>query len=60
MQLKTLLSLTDTAHLLYGSDFPYVPVQALLAKKKHLEENPEYAYVISEAFFANGEKILHR
>ena len=32
-----LLKITDEGHLLYGSDFPYVPAKALLGKKAALD-----------------------
>lgn len=32
-----LLKITDERHLLYGSDFPYVPAKTLLGKKAALD-----------------------
>ena len=32
-----LLKITDERHLLYGSDFPYVPAKVLLGKKAALD-----------------------
>lgn len=36
-QMDMLLAITDREHILYGSDYPYVPAQILLKKKQALD-----------------------
>lgn len=54
-QLETLLQMTDTSHLLYGSDFPYTPqagcfgLAAMLAETKLLTEKQRQAVFYDNA-----------
>ena len=56
--LDMLLMVTDVDHVVYGSDFPYVAGKAIIAKKKHFENNDKYKPMIDSIYRKNAEKLL--
>ena len=58
-QMDMLLKITDENHLLYGSDYPYVPAQVLLSKKRALDEELEKRDWLSKIYCDNAEILLN-
>lgn len=60
--LNTLLNFTDASHILYGSDFPYVPKDLILKNlenlKKILSENPTFAPHKEAILHENAKRIF--
>ncbi len=54
--LDMLLSVAGEEKIVYGSDFPHSPARVILAKKKHLDENPKYQKLLRKIYGEN-EKI---
>ena len=57
-EMDILLKVTDEAHLVYGSDFPYVPAQILLEKKKSLDDELDKRDLTMKIYCDNAEKLL--
>ncbi len=57
-QMDILLKITDAEHLLYGSDYPYVPAAVLLRKKAALDEELSRRSWLRKIYISNAEKIL--
>lgn len=56
--LDILLMVTDIDHVVYGTDYPYVAGKAIIAKKKHFENNDKYKPLIDSIYHKNAEKLL--
>ena len=57
-EMDMLLKITDENHLVYGSDYPYVPAQILLDKKKALDEALNDRDLSRKIYCENAEKLL--
>ena len=57
-EMDILLKITDENHLVYGSDYPYVPAQILLDKKKALDEALNDRDLSRKIYSENAEKLL--
>ncbi len=57
-EMDILLKITDEDHLVYGSDFPYVPAQILLGKKKTLDDELDKRNLIKKIYSDNADKLL--
>ena len=57
-QMEMLLKITDVEHLLYGSDYPYVPAQIWLKKKAALDVELEKRGWTKKIYVDNAKKIL--
>ena len=57
-QMEMLLKITDTDHLVYGSDYPYIPAQILLDKKKSLDDELEKRDLTKKIYCDNAEILL--
>ena len=53
-----LLKITDESHLLYGSDFPYVPAQALLGKKNGLDDELAKRHWLAKIYCQNSQELI--
>ena len=53
-----LLKITDESHLLYGSDFPYVPAKALLAKKNGLDDELAKRHWLAKIYCQNSQELI--
>ena len=53
-----LLKITDESHLLYGSDFPYVPAKALLAKKNGLDDELAKRHWLTKIYCQNSQELI--
>lgn len=53
-----LLAITDEKHLLYGSDYPYVPAPVLLKKKAALDMALTSRGQIGQVYVRNPERLL--
>lgn len=58
-QMEMLLKITDVEHLLYGSDYPYVPAQIWLKKKAALDVELDKRGWTNQIYIDNA-KILNR
>lgn len=58
--IKSLLTITDPSHILYGSDYPYVAAPALVGAKKALEGRLAKHGLKPEAIFTDNAKILFK
>ena len=60
--LEALLSITTPEHLLYGSDYPYLPAQVLVSGKRLLEDNvaknQNLLPYMSDIFSGNAERLF--
>ena len=56
--LDMLRMVADDSHIVYGSDFPHSPAKVILAKKKHLEENPRYERLLRKVYGENEKNCL--
>ena len=56
--LDMLLSVAGEDKIVYGSDFPHSPAKVVLAKKKHLEENPRYERLLRKVYGENEKNCL--
>ena len=57
-EMDMLLKITDEDHLVYGSDFPYVPAKILLGKKKILDEELDKRDLTKKIYCDNAQKVL--
>lgn len=57
-QMDMLLKITDAGHLIYGSDFPYVPAQVLLTKKAALDVELSRRGWTDKIYVDNSAKLL--
>ncbi|MBR5914809.1 MAG: amidohydrolase [Selenomonadaceae bacterium] len=57
-QMDMLLKITDGDHLLYGSDFPYIPAQVLLDNKKSLDDELDKRDLTKKVYCDNAEILL--
>ena len=57
-QMEMLLKITDVDHLLYGSDYPYVPAQVWLKKKAELDVELKKRRWTEKIYIDNAKKIL--
>ena len=55
--LDMLLKITDIDHIVYGSDYPYVPAPILLKKKKILDEHLKLQKW-TDKIYSNNAKVL--
>ena len=53
-----LLKITDEGHLLYGSDFPYVPAKALLGKKDALDNELAKRQWLTKIYCQNSQELI--
>lgn len=58
--IKSLLTITDPSHILYGSDYPYVAAPALVGAKKALEGRLAKHGLKPEAIFTDNAKLLFK
>lgn len=56
--LDMLLKITNSDHILYGTDYPYTPTFILKTKKNHFENNEKYKSILSKIYYENGKKLL--
>ncbi len=56
--LDMLLSVAGEDKIVYGSDFPHSPARVVLAKKKHLDENPRYERLLRKVYGKNERNCL--
>ena len=56
--LDMLLSVAGEEKIVYGSDFPHSPAKVVLAKKKHLDENPRYERILRKVYGENEKNCL--
>ncbi len=56
--LDMLLMVASEDKIVYGSDFPHSPAKVVLAKKKHLDENPKYTRLIRKIYAENERNCL--
>ena len=54
-----LLRITDVSHLLYGSDFPYVPAKVLLGKKTGLDEELAHREWLDKIYCQNSQELIN-
>ena len=59
-ELDILLKITDVDHIVYGSDYPYVPAKILLQKKKFLDEELQKRQWIDQIYSENAKFLLTR
>ncbi len=57
-QMDILLKITDAEHLIYGSDYPYVPAAVLLKKKSLLDAELAKRRWTKKIYSDNAKKIL--
>lgn len=57
-QMDLLLKITDAPHLIYGSDFPYVPAAVLLKKKSALDAELSRRNWQEKIYVDNAAKLL--
>lgn len=57
-ELDILLKISDASHLLYGSDYPYVPAAILLRKKQALDAELSRRGWASQIYTANATTLL--
>lgn len=57
-QMDILLKITDENHLIYGSDYPYVPAKILLRKKELLDSELSKRNWTEKIYSNNAKKIL--
>ncbi len=57
-QMDILLKITDAEHLIYGSDYPYVPAAILLKKKSLLDAELAKRNLLEKIYVSNSTKIL--
>ncbi|MBQ7498559.1 MAG: amidohydrolase family protein [Selenomonas sp.] len=57
--LPMLLQITDQAHILYGSDYPYVPARALLGKKTALDQELARRGWLEQVYCQNSQRLIH-
>ena len=53
-----LLKITDESHLLYGSDFPYVPAKVLLGKKNGLDDELASRHWLAKVYCQNSQELI--
>ena len=53
-----LLAITDEKHIIYGSDYPYVPAPILLKKKAALDAALSERGQLAQVYVGNTEKLL--
>ena len=58
-QMDMLLKISDADHLLYGSDYPYVPAQVWLKKKAALDVELDKRALTKQIYVDNAKKILN-
>lgn len=56
--LDMLLMVAGEDKIVYGSDFPHSPAKVVLAKKKHLDENPKYQKLLLKIYGENEINCL--
>ena len=57
-QMDMLLKISDVDHLIYGSDYPYVPAQVWLKKKAALDVELDKRAWTNQIYVDNAKKIL--
>lgn len=57
-EMDMLLSVTDARHLVYGSDYPYVPASILLGKKAALDIELGKRQQLEQIYVANPRQLL--
>ena len=53
-----LLNITDVQHLLYGSDYPYVPAKVLLGKKRSLDQELSHRGWLERIYCQNSQELI--
>ena len=53
-----LLKITETSHLLYGSDYPYVPAKVLLGKKQGLDRELARRGWLEKIYCQNSQELV--
>ena len=56
--LDILLKITDIDHIVYGSDYPYVPAPILLKKKQPLDAELSRRQLANKVYIENSTKLL--
>lgn len=57
-EMDMLLKITDEAHIVYGSDYPYVPAPILLKKKAALDAALSERGEMTRVYVGNAEKLI--
>ena len=57
-EMDMLLAITDEKHILYGSDYPYVPAPVLLKKKAALDMALTSRGQMEQVYVRNAEILL--
>ena len=57
-EMDMLLSITDERHILYGSDYPYVPASILKKKKAMLDEALAKRGQMEQVYVKNANTLL--
>ena len=57
-QMEMLLKISDVDHLIYGSDYPYVPAQVWLKKKSALDVELDKRAWTNQIYVDNAKKLL--
>ena len=57
-EMDMLLAVTDETHILYGSDYPYVPAPVLLKKKAALDMALTSRGQMGQVYVRNAERLL--
>ena len=60
VQLKMLRMVAADDRIVFGSDFPHSPARVILAKKQHLDANPEYDGIRERIYSDNAIRLLDR
>ena len=55
--LDMLLKITDKEHILYGSDYPYVPAKVLLGKKGALDKELARREWLGQVYCQNPQRL---
>ena len=53
-----LLKITEVSHLLYGSDYPYVPAKVLLGKKQGLDRELTRRGWLEKIYCQNSQELV--
>ena len=58
--MEMLLKITDVDHLIYGSDYPYVPAPILLKKKQALDKELQRRNWTNKIYVQNAAKLIEK
>lgn len=60
MHLNRLRAVAADDRIVYGSDFPHSPANAVISKKKYFDENPKYDGVREFIYAGNAFRLLEK